>query len=61
MRFTVPALPYKIKFKFSGCPNDCVNAIHRADFAVIGTWRDDIKVNQDEVKGPCGRRSAANT
>jgi len=45
-----PALPYKFKFKFSGCPNDCVNAIHRADFAVIGTWRDDIKVDQSEVK-----------
>ncbi len=45
-----PALPYKFKFKFSGCGNDCVNAIHRADFAVIGTWRDDMKVNQDEVK-----------
>jgi sulfite reductase alpha subunit len=45
-----PALPYKFKFKFSGCPNDCVNAIHRADMAVIGTWRDDIKIKQDEVK-----------
>lgn len=45
-----PALPYKFKFKFSGCPNDCVNAIHRADFAVIGTWRDDMKVDQEEVK-----------
>jgi len=45
-----PALPYKFKFKFSGCANDCVNAIHRADFAVIGTWRDDMKVNQEEVK-----------
>ena len=45
-----PALPYKFKFKFSGCPNDCVNAIHRADFAVIGTWRDKMKINQDEVK-----------
>jgi sulfite reductase alpha subunit len=45
-----PALPYKFKFKFSGCPNDCVNAIHRADFAVIGTWRDDMKVNQQGVK-----------
>ncbi|MGE3642440.1 MAG: dissimilatory-type sulfite reductase subunit alpha [Beijerinckiaceae bacterium] len=45
-----PALPYKFKFKFSGCPNDCVNAIHRADFAVIGTWRDDIKIDQAEVK-----------
>lgn len=45
-----PALPYKFKFKFSGCANDCVNAIHRADFAVIGTWRDDIKIDQDKVK-----------
>ena len=45
-----PALPYKFKFKFSGCPNDCSNAIHRSDFAVIGTWRDDMKVDQDEVK-----------
>ncbi|MDP6705733.1 MAG: dissimilatory-type sulfite reductase subunit alpha [Alphaproteobacteria bacterium] len=45
-----PALPYKFKFKFSGCGNDCVNAIHRADFAVIGTWRDEIKVDQEEVK-----------
>lgn len=45
-----PALPYKFKFKVSGCPNDCMNAIERADFAVIGTWRDDIKIEQDEVK-----------
>jgi len=45
-----PALPYKFKFKFSGCPNDCSNAIHRADFAVIGTWRDEMKVDQEEVK-----------
>ncbi len=29
-----PALPYKFKFKVSGCPNDCQNAIERADFAV---------------------------
>ncbi len=45
-----PALPYKFKFKFSGCPNDCANAIHRSDFAVIGTWRDDMQVDQDEVR-----------
>ena len=50
-----PALPYKFKFKFSGCGNDCVNAIHRADFAVIGTWRDDMKVNQDDVKAYVAR------
>ena len=45
-----PSLPYKFKFKFSGCANDCVNASHRSDFAVIGTWRDDIKVNQEKFK-----------
>ena len=45
-----PALPYKFKFKFSGCPNDCVNSIQRADMAVIGTWRDDIQVDQGEVR-----------
>jgi sulfite reductase alpha subunit len=45
-----PALPYKFKFKISGCPNDCVNSIERADFSVIGTWRDDMGVDQEEVK-----------
>ncbi|MCW8964239.1 MAG: dissimilatory-type sulfite reductase subunit alpha [Gammaproteobacteria bacterium] len=45
-----PALPYKFKFKVSGCPNDCQNAIERADMAIIGTWRDDIKIKADEVK-----------
>ena len=45
-----PALPYKFKFKVSGCPNDCMNSIQRADMAVIGTWRDDMKVDQDKVK-----------
>ncbi len=45
-----PALPYKFKFKVSGCPNDCMNSIERADMAIIGTWRDDMKVNQEEVK-----------
>jgi sulfite reductase alpha subunit len=45
-----PALPYKFKFKFSGCGNDCMNSIQRSDMAVIGTWRDDIQVKQDEVQ-----------
>jgi sulfite reductase alpha subunit len=27
-----------------------MNAIERADMATIGTWRDDMKVDQDEVK-----------
>ncbi|MDP6313505.1 MAG: dissimilatory-type sulfite reductase subunit alpha [Arenicellales bacterium] len=41
-----PALPYKFKFKVSGCPNDCVSSIERSDMAVIGTWRDDMKIDQ---------------
>ncbi|MEE9442333.1 MAG: dissimilatory-type sulfite reductase subunit alpha [candidate division Zixibacteria bacterium] len=45
-----PAFPYKFKFKMSGCPNDCVASIARADMSIIGTWRDDIQMNQDEVK-----------
>ena len=45
-----PALPYKFKFKFSGCPNDCMNSVQRSDMAVIGTWRDDIQVKPDEVR-----------
>jgi dissimilatory sulfite reductase alpha subunit len=44
-----PALPYKFKFKVSGCPNDCMNSIERSDFAIIGTWRDAIRIDQDEV------------
>ncbi len=51
-----PALPYKFKFKVSGCPNDCMNSIERADFAVIGTWRDAIKIDQEEVKAYVGRK-----
>lgn len=45
-----PSLPYKFKAKFSGCANDCVNATHRSDFAVLGTWRDDMKVDQEKFK-----------
>ena len=51
-----PALPYKFKFKISGCPNDCQNAIERADFAVIGTWRDAMKVDAAEVKNYMGSK-----
>jgi sulfite reductase alpha subunit len=45
-----PALPYKMKFKVSGCANDCMNSIERSDFSTIGTWKDDIKINQDAWK-----------
>jgi sulfite reductase alpha subunit len=45
-----PAFPYKFKIKCSGCGNDCVAAIARADMSIIGTWRDDIRIDQDEVR-----------
>ncbi|MFH1699111.1 MAG: dissimilatory-type sulfite reductase subunit alpha [Candidatus Zixiibacteriota bacterium] len=45
-----PAFPYKFKFKMSGCPNDCVASIARADMSIIGTWRDAIQMNKEEVK-----------
>ncbi|MFA7269649.1 MAG: dissimilatory-type sulfite reductase subunit alpha [Sterolibacterium sp.] len=45
-----PALPYKFKFKFSGCPNDCMNSIQRSDMAVIGTWRDNMRTDEALAK-----------
>lgn len=42
-----PGLPYKFKFKFSGCPNDCMNSVQRSDFAVIGIWRDNIQTDEE--------------
>jgi sulfite reductase alpha subunit len=44
-----PPFPYKFKFKFSGCPNDCVASIARADMSVIGTWKDDIQQDDAQV------------
>nr|BAB55577.1 sulfite reductase alpha subunit [Desulfovibrio termitidis] [Nitratidesulfovibrio termitidis HI1] len=49
-----PAFPYKFKFKFDGCPNGCVASIARSDFSVIGTWKDDIKIDQAAVKAYVG-------
>jgi sulfite reductase alpha subunit len=44
-----PMFPYKYKFKFAGCPNDCVASVARSDCSVIGTWKDDIQVDQKAV------------
>lgn len=44
-----PAFPYKFKFKIAGCAVDCIAAIARADCSVIGTWKGNIAVNQDEI------------
>ncbi len=45
-----PRWPYKFKIKISGCPNDCVAAIARADLTIIGTWKDSLKIDQKAVK-----------
>jgi sulfite reductase alpha subunit len=45
-----PAFPYKFKFKFDGCPNCCVASIARADLSFIGTWRDEIRIDQEAVQ-----------
>ena len=45
-----PRWPYKFKIKISGCPNDCVAAIARSDFTVIGTWRDSLRIDQKAVQ-----------
>jgi sulfite reductase alpha subunit len=50
-----PAFPYKFKIKCAGCPNDCVASIARADMSIIGTWRDNIRIDQAEV----GKAAAA--
>jgi sulfite reductase alpha subunit len=44
-----PQFPYKYKLKFAGCGNDCVASIARADMSFIGTWRDEIQVDQGAV------------
>ncbi|UCD90880.1 MAG: dissimilatory-type sulfite reductase subunit alpha [Desulfobacterales bacterium] len=49
-----PAFPYKFKFKFDGCPNGCVASIARADISFIGTWKDDIKIDQEAVAAYVG-------
>lgn len=50
-----PRWPYKFKIKISGCPNDGVAAIARADFTIIGTWRDTIRIDQKAIKDYVGK------
>jgi len=44
-----PAFPYKYKFKSAGCPNDCVASVARSDMSLIGTWQDNIQIDQQEL------------
>ena len=50
-----PAFPYKFKLKFAGCPNDCVASVARSDMSIIGTWKDDIQIDQDQVRAAAAR------
>jgi sulfite reductase alpha subunit len=45
-----PSWPYKFKIKVSACPNDCAAASARSDLAIIGTWRDTLKIDQAGVR-----------
>jgi len=44
-----PGFPYKFKIKAAGCPNDCVASVARSDLALIGTWRDAIRIDAKAV------------
>jgi sulfite reductase alpha subunit len=45
-----PRFPYKFKTKISGCPTDCVAGVARADLTIMGTWKDAMKIDQEEVR-----------
>lgn len=49
-----PAFPYKFKFKMDGCPNCCVASIARSDMAFVGTWKDEIRIDQEAVQAYIG-------
>ncbi len=55
-----PAFPYKFKIKFDGCPNGCVAAMARSDFAIVGTWKDDIRIDHAAVAAYVGGEIAPN-
>ncbi len=55
-----PAFPYKFKFKFDGCPNCCVASIARSDMSFVGTWKDDIRIDQAAVQAYVGGEIAPN-
>ena len=49
-----PMFPYKIKIKISACANDCVASIARSDLSIIGTWKGNIRIDQDAVRQYAG-------
>jgi sulfite reductase alpha subunit len=49
-----PMFPYKFKIKISACANDCVASIARSDLSIIGTWKGNIRIDQDAVRQYAG-------
>ncbi len=47
---TYPQFPYKIKFKFSGCPIDCVKGLVSHDYCVIGVWLGAPSIDIEEFR-----------
>jgi sulfite reductase alpha subunit len=45
-----PRFPHKFKIKVSGCANDCLGSVARCDFAIIGTFRDAIQIDEEALK-----------
>jgi len=50
-----PHWAYKFKVKIAGCPNDCVASIARSDLAIIGTWKDVLRIDPEEVRHYAGQ------
>jgi sulfite reductase alpha subunit len=56
-RHAPPGAALQVQVQVLGCPNDCMNSIQRADMAVIGTWRDNMRT--DEALAASGLPSTA--
>ncbi|MEK7837363.1 MAG: hypothetical protein AAB328_05200, partial [candidate division NC10 bacterium] len=46
-----PRFPHKIKFKLSGCPNDCTRSQQKGDIAIVGVFRDPPRIDEARLDG----------
>jgi sulfite reductase alpha subunit len=44
-----PTFNYKFKIKCAGCPNDCIASGARSDLSIVGVWKDNIRIDQNQV------------
>ncbi|MBP2640332.1 MAG: dsrA [Firmicutes bacterium] len=45
-----PAFGYKFKIKVAGCANDCCASTARSDLAIVGTWRDTLRIDNKAIR-----------